>query len=68
MTVKEFILNSEINSIDFEICEEETKTMLYDRAWESPKELIMILDYEITRFYCSPNCFRLYVKCAKTKK
>ena len=65
MTVKEFILNSDINSIDFEICEEETGALLYDKDCKLLKDLITILDCKITRFYCSPSCFRLYVKIKK---
>lgn len=65
MTVKEFIQKSDISSIDFEICEEETKALLYEKDCKSLKDLIAILDCEINQFYGSQSCFRLYVKTKK---
>jgi len=63
MTVKEFLEKSDVSQgLDFEICDAETKALLYDKSSKPLKDLMLVLDTEITTIYISQSTVRLYVK------
>jgi hypothetical protein len=68
MTVKEFISKSDISKkLEFEICDDVTCNLLYMKDCKELKDLLPILDDEITQIYINPTGVRLLVDMGARK-